>query len=210
MHQCTIPGRCFDLFDALLVFHLPSSIFHTNNSQNMKLTTLLYLSSFFVGYATSQTLSQCALACVSQAAVQDGCGSFTNTTCVCTNAQFQEDALTCLTDLCPSDLASLQALQAQECEASGLSATGTPTNTEPFTATGVSSGTGTSLSIPSTTASTGSAASAGSATSASSTGNATAASGSGTPTPTSGEARFGVPLGMSLGIFGMLMAGLLC
>ncbi|KAJ3992046.1 hypothetical protein F5050DRAFT_1021510 [Lentinula boryana] len=111
--------------------------------------------SLHVGLAVAQTLSQCATACVSQAAVKDGCVSFTNLTCVCTSAQFQQDALSCLTAECSSsDLTTLEGLQAQECGAMQLSATGTPSDTATFTASGISSGSGTSLSISSTSAAT--------------------------------------------------------
>ncbi|KAH7872774.1 uncharacterized protein C8R40DRAFT_418637 [Lentinula edodes] len=86
----------------------------------MKLTVSFMLSlSFCAGLAVAQILSQCATACVSQAAVKDGCVSFTNITCVCTSAQFQQDALSCLTAECSSsDLTTLEGLQAQECGAS--------------------------------------------------------------------------------------------
>ncbi|KAJ3802170.1 hypothetical protein GGU11DRAFT_74271 [Lentinula aff. detonsa] len=111
--------------------------------------------SLYVGLAVAQVLSQCATACVSQAAVKDGCVSFTNLTCVCTSAQFQQDALSCLTAECSSsDLTTLEGLQAQECGAMQLSATGTPSDTATFTASGISSGSGTSLSISSTSGAT--------------------------------------------------------
>ncbi|KAJ3749648.1 hypothetical protein DFH05DRAFT_700658 [Lentinula detonsa] len=132
--------------------------------------------SLYVGLAVAQVLSQCATACVSQAAVKDGCVSFTNLTCVCTSAQFQQDALSCLTAECSSsDLTTLEGLQAQECGAMQLSATGTPSDTATFTASGISSGSGTSLSIPSTSGAT-------SAT-VSGSGSASTSSGSGTIVP---------------------------
>ncbi|KIK69433.1 hypothetical protein GYMLUDRAFT_1002773 [Collybiopsis luxurians FD-317 M1] len=143
-----------------------------------------------VGLVAAQQLSSCATACVSQAAEKDGCGSFTNITCVCTNAQFQADALSCLTAECSaSDLTTLQGLQATECGAAQLSATGSVTDTSVFSATGVSSGTGTSLSIPSSGAASSGASSSGSGSttgSASGTSSA-AASGSGTATTASGS-----------------------
>ncbi|KAJ3983200.1 hypothetical protein F5890DRAFT_235012 [Lentinula detonsa] len=123
--------------------------------------------SLYVGLAVAQVLSQCATACVSQAAVKDGCVSF---------AQFQQDALSCLTAECSSsDLTTLEGLQAQECGAMQLSATGTPSDTATFTASGISSGSGTSLSIPSTSGAT-------SAT-VSGSGSASTSSGSGTIVP---------------------------
>ncbi|KAJ3842827.1 hypothetical protein F5878DRAFT_354065 [Lentinula raphanica] len=71
----------------------------------------------------------------------------TNLTCVCTSAQFQQDARSCLTAECSSpDLTTLEGLQAQECGAMQLSATRTPSDTATFTASGISSGRGASTS----------------------------------------------------------------
>ncbi|KAF9067491.1 hypothetical protein BDP27DRAFT_1176252, partial [Rhodocollybia butyracea] len=66
-------------------------------------------------------LSACATACLTQAAEQDGCGSFTNVTCACTNAQFQADVVSCISAECPiSDLSDVEGLQTAECGSSRL------------------------------------------------------------------------------------------
>jgi len=149
-------------------------LFQSSNTFEMKLTLLSFFLSF-CGFVTAQTLSSCAEACVSQAAQQDGCVTFTNITCVCTNAQFQQDARTCLTAECTAaDLTELEGLEASLCGASGLSASGTATNTAVFSASGISAGSGTSLSIPATS----SGASSGSASGASSSSASGASSGS--------------------------------
>ncbi|KAJ4490930.1 hypothetical protein J3R30DRAFT_156944 [Lentinula aciculospora] len=162
-----------------------------------------------VSLTVAQSLSQCATACISQAAAKDGCVSFTNLTCVCKSAQFQQDARSCLTAECSSsDLTTLEGLQAQECGALQLSATGTPSDTATFTASGISSGSGTSVSVSSTTVSTvsGSASTSGSGTivpppssvisSAVSTASSTGSSATSSATSNSAQ-NLQIPLGMS-------------
>ncbi|KAF5381142.1 hypothetical protein D9757_009436 [Collybiopsis confluens] len=151
----------------------------------------------------AQNLSPCATACVGQAATADGCTGITDINCVCTNAQFQQDALSCLTDECtPDDLSALVALQTAVCDGAGLSATGSATNTAPFSASDVSSGTGTSLSIPTSGAASSSASgsasgSASSSTSVSSSGSAATSGATTVSTPASVSIPVSSPAGSS-------------
>ncbi|KAF9061784.1 hypothetical protein BDP27DRAFT_1428551 [Rhodocollybia butyracea] len=86
--------------------------------------------------SASATLSTCAMACITQAANSTGCTNATDLQCLCTNAQFQENARECLTKQCPSDVQSALGLQTQQCGALSLTVTGTAT-TGSFSATGI-------------------------------------------------------------------------
>ncbi|KAJ3796274.1 hypothetical protein GGU11DRAFT_152207 [Lentinula aff. detonsa] len=123
-------------------------------------------------------LSSCSLACITQAASAAGCSSTTDLDCLCTNAQFQEDSLECLTNQCPSDLETALALQTAECGALGLSATGTATSGS-FSATGISTSSSGTESITSSQAS---------STSTSASSNSAVTSGSNSGSATSSKA----------------------
>jgi len=101
---------------------------------------------------TSPSLTPCIIGCSSAAAVQDGCVSYTNTTCVCTNPQFQADAGYCIQQHCtPAELQAAIALQSAECAAVTLTPTGpsvTPSSV-PYTYSGTSTVSTYSSSLPS-------------------------------------------------------------
>ncbi|KAJ7182184.1 hypothetical protein C8R43DRAFT_940330 [Mycena crocata] len=79
-------------------------------------------------------LSPCALSCISLAAADTACGTPTNVTCVCTDADFQFKAGSCLSTECqPAEMGAALGLQNSQCGAASLSATAKPTATAPFT-----------------------------------------------------------------------------
>ncbi|RDB20651.1 hypothetical protein Hypma_012115 [Hypsizygus marmoreus] len=81
-------------------------------------------------------ITPCIIGCVQPAAEANGC-AFTDPTCVCASAQFQADARACLESTCSAaEVQAALGLQAQQCGAIGISATGTAT-----TPTGGESGT---------------------------------------------------------------------
>ncbi|KAF7304540.1 CFEM domain-containing protein [Mycena chlorophos] len=83
--------------------------------------------------ASLSSLTPCVLGCLTPAAAQSECLTFTNVTCVCTNADFQYKATTCLQAECSaSEMTAALAMQSAECGAESLSATGKPTDTAPF------------------------------------------------------------------------------
>ncbi|TBU23019.1 hypothetical protein BD311DRAFT_674828 [Dichomitus squalens] len=68
-------------------------------------------------------ISPCILTCIEQAASANGCSSALDVSCLCSNTQFQQSALSCLESSCSSsDVQAAQALQSAECGA-GDSAT---------------------------------------------------------------------------------------
>ncbi|KAJ7467659.1 hypothetical protein FB451DRAFT_1560789 [Mycena latifolia] len=78
-------------------------------------------------------LSACATVCITDAAANSTCGNFGNLTCVCTNADFQQKAQTCLTAECQaSEVGAALGLQQSQCGAESLSASTKPTATAPF------------------------------------------------------------------------------
>ncbi|KAF8989197.1 hypothetical protein BDQ17DRAFT_1547650 [Cyathus striatus] len=93
-------------------------------------------------------VSPCLLQCVTTAATDAGCSSFSDIACVCASDSFQASALSCLQDNCtPADLTAAQALQQQECGATSASASGTDTDTAGATSASASgSVTGTAIS----------------------------------------------------------------
>ncbi|KAK7444770.1 hypothetical protein VKT23_015087 [Stygiomarasmius scandens] len=83
-------------------------------------------------------ISPCIIECVTTAATQNGCSSFTDIACVCSNTQFQQASLACLQANCTAaDVAAATQLQQSQCS----SASGSPTVTDSSTATGSGSGT---------------------------------------------------------------------
>ncbi|KAG6843544.1 hypothetical protein H0H87_003356 [Tephrocybe sp. NHM501043] len=69
-------------------------------------------------------VTPCILGCIQPAAEAAGC-SFTDATCVCSSAQFQDQATQCLTSTCSADdVQAALALQAQQCGAIGTSVSG--------------------------------------------------------------------------------------
>jgi hypothetical protein len=51
-------------------------------------------------FVSSQSPPACAVSCASQLAGQFGCGSFSNTVCVCSNLSFASQGATCVVDNC--------------------------------------------------------------------------------------------------------------
>ncbi|KAJ6603341.1 hypothetical protein DFH09DRAFT_1124215 [Mycena vulgaris] len=65
------------------------------------------------------SLSPCALGCINAAAANSSCGTFGNITCLCTDANFQFKAASCLTAECKAaDRTAALGLQASQCGAS--------------------------------------------------------------------------------------------
>ncbi|KAJ7152163.1 hypothetical protein C8R43DRAFT_1003674 [Mycena crocata] len=84
--------------------------------------------------SAAAALSPCALSCASLAAANSTCNVATNVTCVCTNADFQFKAASCLQTECQaSEMGAALGLQNSQCGAASLSATAAPTATAPFT-----------------------------------------------------------------------------
>ncbi|KAJ7775569.1 hypothetical protein B0H16DRAFT_1507894 [Mycena metata] len=78
-------------------------------------------------------LSPCALGCIEAAATASACGSFTNATCVCTDADFQARAGTCLQAECkPAEAQAALAANAANCGPLSLTPTASATVTAPF------------------------------------------------------------------------------
>ncbi|KAJ7053469.1 hypothetical protein C8F01DRAFT_1166470, partial [Mycena amicta] len=114
--------------------------------------------------ASIAALTPCVLGCLTPAAA-DTCLTFTNVTCVCTNADFQQKAASCLQAECNAEeMKAALGLQKAQCGAASLSATSTPTATTPFlpsnsaadiSASGVASGSGSGASAAATSPSAG-------------------------------------------------------
>ncbi|KAG5635475.1 hypothetical protein H0H81_011093 [Sphagnurus paluster] len=145
-------------------------------------------------------ISACVLTCVTTAATDNGCTSFTDLECVCTNQAFQQAAATCLQTNCTAaDQAAAMALQSSQCAAVSSSVTGSAT-----TAEGTASGTGTGAPATTPTSPTSHA-------SSHSTSGAATGSGAGSntvttaPAPTKTNAALG--LGENLGLAGAIVAG---
>ncbi|KAG8771508.1 hypothetical protein FRC12_003571 [Ceratobasidium sp. 428] len=81
-------------------------------------------------------LSPCIAECSTQAAQDAGCSSLTDTTCVCTNTDFQSSVVECLQTNCPDEMAAAMQLQQQICGASSASQTGSATDSEEPTDSG--------------------------------------------------------------------------
>ncbi|KAJ7210783.1 hypothetical protein GGX14DRAFT_624918 [Mycena pura] len=111
-------------------------------------------------------LTPCVTVCLTAAAKNSTCGTFTNFPCVCTDANFQQKAATCLAAECQqSEATAALGLQQSQCLAQSISPSGSASATAPF--------------LPSNSAADISAsASAGAGPSASVSGNASSASGS--------------------------------
>ncbi|KAF7304302.1 CFEM domain-containing protein [Mycena chlorophos] len=85
------------------------------------------------GTAGAGSISPCTLACISDAAANGACGSIANVTCLCTDAEFQFQSVSCMQLECQaSEIQPALALQASQCGTTA-SATATPSNTQPFT-----------------------------------------------------------------------------
>ncbi|KAG6915584.1 hypothetical protein DXG01_010852 [Tephrocybe rancida] len=147
-------------------------------------------------------INQCIIDCVTTAAQDAGCSSFTDLTCVCTSTPFQTAAAQCLQSTCtPADVQAALALQAQQCSAippSG-SATGSATTEGGATSTpvsGTTTGT-TSVSRPVSTSSR--------ATSTAPTSSRAATSGATAPTTSTTNAAMGKK--ESMGLLGLVVAG---
>ncbi|KAI7861259.1 hypothetical protein K492DRAFT_139311 [Lichtheimia hyalospora FSU 10163] len=75
---------------------------------------LLYIPFSVIGQINN--MNPCVLQCVTQAASQGGCSSFTDISCVCTSTEFQSATLQCLTSTCtPEDQQLALSLQQQQC-----------------------------------------------------------------------------------------------
>nr|GAT43971.1 predicted protein [Mycena chlorophos] len=75
-------------------------------------------------------LSQCAFGCIDEAATNGPCQIYTNTTCVCTNTDFQQTSASCIQAHCPGDMAAAQALQQESCSGFSSSASVSASVTE--------------------------------------------------------------------------------
>ncbi|KAJ7085050.1 hypothetical protein C8R44DRAFT_893984 [Mycena epipterygia] len=81
----------------------------------------------------TSSLSPCALNCITLAALGSSCLSLSNTTCICTDVNFQAMASSCLMNECQApESGPAFALQSQECSAASLTSTAMPTATAPF------------------------------------------------------------------------------
>ncbi|KAF5363761.1 hypothetical protein D9756_001109 [Leucocoprinus leucothites] len=86
---------------------------------NTKLVALILLT---VGLVQAE-LTPCIQGCSQKAAQENGCGSFANRDCVCTNKKFQQQAHNCIADTRPGnafgcksdDMAKAKQLEAQNC-----------------------------------------------------------------------------------------------
>ncbi|TFK69734.1 hypothetical protein BDN72DRAFT_959341 [Pluteus cervinus] len=66
--------------------------------------------------AAVPSIDTCILGCVTPAAVENGCVSFANVSCVCTSQPFQAAALACLQANCTAaDVTASEALQTAQC-----------------------------------------------------------------------------------------------
>ncbi|WWC58988.1 uncharacterized protein I303_101534 [Kwoniella dejecticola CBS 10117] len=87
----------------------------------MKFTVLASIA--LASLVSAQTIPECVLTCSTQAAAAAGCSSYTDVTCVCTNADFQNAATSCLTANCTTaDQTAALSLQSALC--AGQSVTG--------------------------------------------------------------------------------------
>ncbi|KAF7303691.1 CFEM domain-containing protein [Mycena indigotica] len=85
------------------------------------------------GSADISALTPCIIGCLTAAGQATVCNTFTNVTCVCTNADFQQKSASCFQGECKAaELAPAMALQQSQCAAAGLSATARPTASAPF------------------------------------------------------------------------------
>ncbi|KAF7324901.1 CFEM domain-containing protein [Mycena kentingensis (nom. inval.)] len=83
------------------------------------------------GSADLSALTPCILGCINAAAADSPCGSFTNVSCVCTDADFQFKSGTCFQAECQaSEVGPALALQSANCGTQ--SATAAPTASTPF------------------------------------------------------------------------------
>ncbi|KAK1926578.1 hypothetical protein DB88DRAFT_482350 [Papiliotrema laurentii] len=79
-------------------------------------------------FVSAQDIPACVLNCATQAATAAGCSSFADAACVCTSADFQNNAGACLQSCTTAEQQSASALQSALC--AGLSVTsGTVTQT---------------------------------------------------------------------------------
>ncbi|KAF7302855.1 CFEM domain-containing protein [Mycena kentingensis (nom. inval.)] len=76
-------------------------------------------------------LTPCVLGCITAAARATVCGTFTNVTCICTDADYQQKAASCLQVECKSD-EFVAALALEQAQCGDLSVTSVPTATAPF------------------------------------------------------------------------------
>ncbi|KAF5361138.1 hypothetical protein D9758_009033 [Tetrapyrgos nigripes] len=150
-------------------------------------------------------INQCILNCTSQAASANGCVSFADITCVCTNQAFQTAAAACLQANCTSDdLTNALQLQQQQCAALSSGASGV--TSAPQTSAPASSGTvsaPTSAPVPTSTSPT-------SRTNGSATRTGTSSSSATGPSNTSGAVSgFGISLAMVVGLGGAVVASVI-
>ncbi|KAF7304106.1 CFEM domain-containing protein [Mycena indigotica] len=83
--------------------------------------------------ASLAALTPCVIGCLTAAAVDTPCSTFTNVTCACTNADFQFKATSCMQGECKAEeLSAAVGIQQAQCSALSLSATAPPTATTPF------------------------------------------------------------------------------
>ncbi|KAJ7176244.1 hypothetical protein C8R43DRAFT_943037 [Mycena crocata] len=85
--------------------------------------------------SAGESLTQCGINCINNAAAQSPCGSQGNLTCLCTDLNFQAMAASCLAKCQPDQTDVGIALQKQKCGSLSLFASAGPTATAtlPFT-----------------------------------------------------------------------------
>ncbi|THU91811.1 hypothetical protein K435DRAFT_223018 [Dendrothele bispora CBS 962.96] len=65
-------------------------------------------------------VDECIIDCVTSAASSNGCSSFTDLSCVCSNTQFQQASLSCLQSKCTQDdVNNAMQLQQAQCGSTG-------------------------------------------------------------------------------------------
>ncbi|THU75204.1 hypothetical protein K435DRAFT_707540, partial [Dendrothele bispora CBS 962.96] len=107
---------------------------------NHKLAILVgLLSAVAVNAQDTSGISQCVLSCVSSAASDNGCSSFTDLQCVCTNTAFQQASLQCLQSNCPDQVDAATQLQQQECASGTASRSSSTSSTSSATSASSSS-----------------------------------------------------------------------
>ncbi|WVQ97506.1 hypothetical protein IAU59_004620 [Kwoniella sp. CBS 9459] len=148
----------------------------------MKFTTVSALAA--LGLVAAQSIPQCVVTCSTQAAAAAGCTSYTDVTCVCTNAAFQNAAGACLVANCTADeqtaATSLQQVlcAGQSVTGGSVTATISASGTSSIDASAIASLTASDSAASSSAASIASSAASGASASASTSASAASASAS--------------------------------
>jgi len=85
---------------------------------------------------SAQSLDACGETCVNSTVAKGYCSSINDTSCVCSNTQFQESLASCLTNCSSSDLTIAEQIQKETCSNASTSSTSVkPSATESASAT---------------------------------------------------------------------------